>query len=90
MNCFLAVPSLYSVLIDQLKESTGIALRTVILAGETCPSDLAIQHNHERFLAAIEHPDQPVGDGWETSPLPIEEVKQVVYQFVQPTFAQAA
>src|SRR5216684_4189600 len=45
VNCFLAVPSLYRVLIDHLKESTPTRLKMVILAGEACPSDLAIKHN---------------------------------------------
>src|SRR5215510_12544205 len=44
VNCFLAVPSLYTALIDHLNESTRQELQTVIVAGETCPSDLAIQH----------------------------------------------
>src|SRR6201997_78543 len=51
VNCFLAVPSLYSVLIDHLNESTRPELQTVIVAGETCPSDLAIQHH--KFFPAV-------------------------------------
>src|SRR5215471_363299 len=50
VNCFLAVPSLYTALIDHLNESTRPELQTVILAGETCPSDLAVQH-HKLFPA---------------------------------------
>jgi amino acid adenylation domain-containing protein len=45
VNCLLAVPSLYAALIDHLKETKRVRLRTVILAGESCPSDLAIEHN---------------------------------------------
>src|SRR5262245_57805118 len=51
VNCFLAVPSLYTALIDHLNESTRLELQTVILAGETCPSDLAIQHH--KFFPAV-------------------------------------
>src|SRR6266436_4057799 len=50
VNCFLAVPSLYTALIDHLNATTRLELQTVILAGETCPSDLAIQH-HKLFPA---------------------------------------
>src|SRR5215467_7233644 len=48
INCFLTVPSLYSAVLDQLKQSTSSELQTVIVAGEACPSDLEIQH-HEFF-----------------------------------------
>src|SRR5499433_1737633 len=51
VNCFLAVPSLYTALIDHLNESTRLELQTVILAGETCPSDLAVQHH--KFFPAV-------------------------------------
>src|SRR5262249_46369203 len=51
VNCFLAVPSLYTALIDHLNDSTRLELQTVILAGETCPSDLAIQHH--KFFPAV-------------------------------------
>src|SRR5437660_153233 len=51
VNSFLAVPSLYSALIDHLNESTRPELQTVIVAGETCPSDLAIQHH--KFFPAV-------------------------------------
>jgi nonribosomal peptide synthetase DhbF len=51
VNCFLAVPSLYSAFIDHLRDSTRTELRTIILAGEACPSDLAIKHN--RFFSAV-------------------------------------
>src|SRR6202040_2293448 len=44
-NCFLTVPSFYNALIEHLKDSTRIRLQTVILAGEACPSELAIKHN---------------------------------------------
>src|SRR5499427_1927993 len=50
INCFLAVPSLYTALIDYLNETTRPELQTVILAGETCPSDLALRH-HKLFPA---------------------------------------
>src|SRR5262249_54248537 len=47
VSCFLAVPSLYRALIDHHKETTPteLKLKTVILAGEACPSDLAIRHD---------------------------------------------
>src|SRR5437870_1009021 len=48
INYFLTVPSLYSAVLDQLKESTSLELQTVVVAGEACPSDLAIRH-HEFF-----------------------------------------
>src|SRR5437660_12439357 len=48
INYFLTVPSLYSAVVDQLKESTSLELQTVVVAGEACPSDLAIRH-HEFF-----------------------------------------
>ena len=44
VSCFLAVPSLYAVLLDHLESSTGMALQAVILAGEACPSDLVMRH----------------------------------------------
>src|SRR6202022_2602698 len=51
VNCFLTVPSLYSALIARLRGSTRIRLESVILAGEACPSELAIQHN--QFFPAV-------------------------------------
>src|SRR4029079_8954149 len=48
VNCFLTVPSLYSALIDPLKDLIQSKLQTVILAGETCPPDLVNQH-HQIF-----------------------------------------
>src|SRR5262249_10623825 len=44
VNCFLGVPTLYTIVIDHLSESTRQELQTVIVAGETCASDLAILH----------------------------------------------
>ncbi|HEY4974618.1 MAG TPA: condensation domain-containing protein, partial [Steroidobacteraceae bacterium] len=38
------MPSLYTALIDQLKETPQIDLRTVIVAGEQCSSNLVVQH----------------------------------------------
>src|SRR4029077_90186 len=52
VNCFLAVPSLYSTLIDRLQDPVRrTELRTIIVAGEACPSDLAIKHN--RCFSAV-------------------------------------
>src|SRR5262249_53805403 len=51
INCFLTVPSLYGILLDYLKDTTRPALQTVILAGEPCVSNLAIQHH--KFFPAI-------------------------------------
>jgi amino acid adenylation domain-containing protein len=44
----LAIPSLYSVLIEETPTSQLASLNTVILAGEACPSALVNQHH--RFL----------------------------------------
>src|SRR5262249_35019278 len=51
MNSFLGVPWLNTALIDHLNESTRLELQTVILAGETCPSDLA--RRHHKFFPAV-------------------------------------
>ena len=73
-----------------MNDSTVAAERAFQTALSLDPFNLAIRDNHERFQAAIEHPDQPAGDGWEPSPLPFEEVKRAVYQLVQPPVPQAA
>src|SRR6202048_2423778 len=51
VNCFLAVPLLYGVLIDHLRQTSRLPLETVILAGEACSSELAILHR-QLFPAA--------------------------------------
>ena len=73
-----------------MNDSTGAVERAFQTALSLDPFNLAIRDNHERFQAAIEHPDQPAGDGWEPSPLPFEEVKRAVYELVKPPLAQAA
>ena len=45
VNCFLTVPSFYAALIEQLGEPAQARLQTVILAGEVCPPELALQHS---------------------------------------------
>src|SRR6516225_4143154 len=51
VQCLLAVPSLYSACFDHLQNSTCVGLLTVILAGEVCPSELAIKH--DRLFSAV-------------------------------------
>ncbi|MEQ1778776.1 MAG: amino acid adenylation domain-containing protein [Nitrosomonas sp.] len=41
---FLCLPSLYSVLLDNIAQSCFDALKVVIVAGEACPSDMVARH----------------------------------------------
>jgi amino acid adenylation domain-containing protein len=49
----LCVPSLYSLLLEQAKGSQLDSLRTVIVAGESCPSDLTRRHFSRLPQAAL-------------------------------------
>src|SRR5580693_3002438 len=44
VNCFLTVPSLHRILLDQVRDRAPKSLETIILAGELCPPELVIQH----------------------------------------------
>ncbi len=41
----LCIPSLYGILIDELKGCRQLTLNTAIVAGEACPADLAVRHS---------------------------------------------
>jgi non-ribosomal peptide synthetase component F len=45
VDCLLAVPSLYGALLDRFEEAPPPRLRMVVVAGEACPSQLAIRHS---------------------------------------------
>ncbi len=50
---FLAVPSLYSVLLDNVPSEDLASLRAVIVAGESCPRDLMARHDSALTEAAL-------------------------------------
>jgi amino acid adenylation domain-containing protein len=49
----LCVPSLYSLLLDQAQDGVLASLRTVIVAGESCPAELVQRHHELLPLATL-------------------------------------